>query len=187
LSWNTIGAKGYSDGKVIAPMCRDFPDLTKCKKCDSIFWLSGLKEIGTFDYGKKEQSEWPDADDAEFLGLDDYFRALDTGIAKTNANELFIRFRILWAYNDRYRKCTDMFIDKNDEKKWKENCEKIVALVDQSDIGNKLLVAEIKRNFGDFQGCLDIINSIDDSKYNFLKKKFIEECEKGNRWVICFR
>ncbi len=186
LSFNTFGARRYSDGKVIAPMFPAIPDLTKCKKCNTIFWFSRLKEIGTYEYGKKQKSEWPDADDAEFLGIDDYFRAIDTGIAENKNIELFIRRSIWWAYNDRHRDRKQMFVDENDEKRWKENCEKLISLLDQSELDERIMTAELKRNMGDFQGCLDIITSIDDDKLNWLKTKFINECEQINRWVICF-
>ena len=36
ISGNTYGAKLYSDGKRVAPMMPEFPDLTKCKKCNAI-------------------------------------------------------------------------------------------------------------------------------------------------------
>jgi hypothetical protein len=44
-SGNTLGAKLYSDGKQIAPMLPDFPNLTKCKKCDNIFYVNDLKKL----------------------------------------------------------------------------------------------------------------------------------------------
>lgn len=46
------------------------------------------------------------------------------------------------------------------------------------------MVAEVKRNLGDFKGCMDIINSIEDDSINWLKEKFVKECELSNRWVI---
>jgi len=186
LSGNTFGARRYSDGKVIAPMFPAIPDLTKCKKCNTIFWLSRLKEIGTYDCGKKQKSAWPDADDAGFLGIDDYFRAIDSGIAENKDMELFIRRSIWWTYNDRHRDGKKMFVDENDEKGWKENCEKLISLLDQSELDLRIMTAELKRNLGDFKGCLDIITSIDDENYYWLKTKFINECEQINRWVICF-
>ena len=48
MSGNTFGAKLYSDGKNDAPMLPDFPNLSKCAKCDTIFNLRELKEVGAF-------------------------------------------------------------------------------------------------------------------------------------------
>ena len=47
-SGNTFGAVLYSDGKTDAPMLPRFPDLTKCRQCQTIFWLSKTKEIGEY-------------------------------------------------------------------------------------------------------------------------------------------
>ncbi len=85
LSGNTIGAKIYSDGKRIAPMLPDFPDLTKCKKCETIFWLNILRKIGRYEWGDKMNSKWAKADDADFLDIEDYFRALDDNVAENAA------------------------------------------------------------------------------------------------------
>ena len=45
-SGNTFGQKLFSDGKTIAPMLPRFPDLTKCPKCKTIFWMHKVKEVG---------------------------------------------------------------------------------------------------------------------------------------------
>ena len=57
-SGNTFGAKIYSDGKRIAPMLPEFPDLTKCRKCNSIFWLSKLVELGSYKWNDEIDANW---------------------------------------------------------------------------------------------------------------------------------
>ena len=104
MSGNTFGAKIFSDGKRVAPMLPEFPDLTKCRKCNTIFWLSKLEEVGTYQWGYKKSPNWEKADKAKFLNIKDYFKALNDGIAENREEELYIRNRIWWAYNDRTRK-----------------------------------------------------------------------------------
>ncbi len=183
-SGNSIGEKIYSDGKRIAPMLPEFPDLTKCKKCDKIFWLSKIKNIGTYDWGNPINPKWQNADAAEFLGIDDFFKALESGIAEKKEDEFFIRQGIWHAYNDRVRKGINQFIDENDEIKWEENCKKLISLLDQTDLNERIMIAELKRNLGDFEGCIDIIKKIKDKNVNWLKDKFILECERKNKLVI---
>ena len=78
-SGNTFGSTLYSDGKMIAPMLPEFPNLTKCTKCDTILWLSEMKEIGTCDaWDKKCKPEWKNAVRVDFLGVTDLFRFLET-------------------------------------------------------------------------------------------------------------
>ncbi|MGI6521422.1 MAG: hypothetical protein ACOX2D_09890 [Fermentimonas sp.] len=184
MSGNTFGAEIFSDGKRIAPMLPEFPELTKCKKCNTIFWLSKLKEIGTYQWGDKVNSHWKNADNAEFLNIEDYFRALNEGLADNMQEELFVRQRIWWAYNDRVRNGNNPFSDVNDEIMWRENCIKLISLLDASDLSQRIMIAELKRNLGDFDSCLEIIKKIDNVELNWLKKTFISECEKRNKWVV---
>lgn len=184
MSGNSFGAKIFSDGKRIAPMLPEFPDLTKCKKCDTIFWLSKLKEIGTYQWGDKTNSNWEKADNADFLDIEDYFKALNDNLAENMQEELFIRNRIWWKYNDRKRNGRNQFIDENDENKWRKNCNKLISLLDQSDLKQKIMAAEIHRNLGDFENCINIIQSVDNEDLNWLKEKFINECKQKNKWVI---
>ena len=183
-SGNTIGAQVFSDGKRIAPMLPEYPDLTKCKSCNTIFWLSKLKEIGTQEWGDNENSKWQEANTAEFLELDDYFEALNNHLAETNDDELFIRERIWWSYNDRLRRGENIFMDEKDEMRWKENVKNLLKLLDESKTNRRIMIAEINRNLGDFKKCIMLIESIDNEELNWLKEKFVNECKRKNRWVV---
>lgn len=187
MSGNTFNAKLFSDGKMVAPMLPDFPDLTKCKRCNTLLWLSKLKEIETYDWIDEESSIWKKADEAEFLSIKDYYKALNEGLAENQQEELFIRRCIWWAYNDRIRKRKKQFDDENDKLKWEDNCKKLILLLDQSDSEQKIMIADIKRNLGDFEGCFAIIESITDVEYTWLKEKFFKECEKRNRRVFLLK
>ena len=184
MSGNTFGAKIFSDGKRIAPMLPEFPDLTKCKKCDTIFWLSKLKEIGTYQWGDKNSSNWEKADNADFLDIEDYFKALNENITENKQEERFIRQSIWWSYNDRKRNGRNQFTDENDEIRWRENCIELISLLDQTDLNQKIMTAEIHRNLGDFENCNILIQNVDNNDLNWLKEKFINECNRKNKWVI---
>ena len=147
LSGNTNGAKIFSDGKRIAPMLPEFPNLTKCKKCKSFLWLDKLEEIGTFDSDDSKNIEWASADNAEFLTLAEYYNAIEAGIAEDDDDLFFIRQQIWWAYNDRIRKGEEIFQSLDDEEEWRENCQKLIAILDQSDFNQKIIKAELFRNF----------------------------------------
>jgi len=86
----------------------------------------------------------------EFLGIEDLFNSLKSGIAENKIEEKTIRLEIWWAYNDRKR--------NNDELRWKENCLALLKLLDYSDINQRIMVAEINRNLGDFEKCISIIS-----------------------------
>ncbi len=122
MSCNTIGAKFYSDGKKVAPGLPDFPKITKYKKCNCIFWLDKAEQIETHQPGAIDDSKWYDvggadkaefssiddheqydANEAEFLTIDDYFEALELKLAESKNEEMYIRKKIWWAFNDRIR------------------------------------------------------------------------------------
>lgn len=101
LSGNTFNAELYSDGKVISKMLPEFPRLTDCRQCNKILWLYKLEVY--------QKLEWPQTPKEKYnlafpLQINDLFRALDEGVAETKDEELYIRLRIWWGYNNRIRK-----------------------------------------------------------------------------------
>lgn len=184
MSGNTYGSKTFSDGRTIAPMLPEFPELTKCKECHTFLWVSELKEIAKYQWGDLENTKWKNAETVRFLEIEEYFKAIEIGFAKNNVDELFIRFRIWWAYNDRVREGENIFNDEADEIRWEENIRKMINIFDKSDINHIIMIAEINRNLGDFKKCIEVIESIDDEELNWIKEKFINECKLKNRWVV---
>jgi hypothetical protein len=188
LSGNTFGAKRYSDGRIIAPMLSENPDLTKCKQCHTFFWLSKLIEIGSIDYSaRKERTnisyEWRYAKNAEFLNISDYFKALAQGLAENKGEEIYIRKKIWWAYNDRIRNSENIFKSKNDEKRWADNVNKLLALLDKTNVNEQIMRAEIHRNLGNFEQCIEILQSID-KDLGWVTEILKNECHQSNRWVV---
>lgn len=184
ISGNNFGARLFSDGKSIAPMMPRFPDLTKCRKCNSIFWLSKLEEVGSYDRGERDNSKWQDAESAKFLDIGDCFRALESGMAEDKEEEISIRQQIWWGYNDRIRNGKKIFEDAEDELRWKENIHQLLQLLDPSDTDEKIMSAELHRNLGDFENCQKLIQSLENNELDWLKEIFIRECSLGNRWVV---
>jgi hypothetical protein len=185
MSGNTCGATLFSDGKQIAPMLPEFPNLTKCKKCDTILWLSEMKEIGTYDSWDEEcNPKWENADRAEFLNIADLFRSLELDTVKNDKEkEKVVRHRIWWTYNNRIRAGKELFIQDNDEVLWRQNCQRLIELFDTTDINEKIMTAELYRNLGEFDVCLKLINSLD-SNLDWIVEKLKMECNNRNKRLI---
>ncbi len=184
-SGNTFGATIYSDGKYIAPMMPEFADLSKCRSCKHIFWVSKAKVIAEHYPHEVEtlSPEWQNAHMLEFLTINEYFRALDQGLATTPEEELYIRKQILWAFNDRVRKGKALFRAKKDPDRWEENLDKLLDLLTPDDVDEKIMIAEIYRNKEDFKKCLELIGSIKQSEYSWIKAPFRRACRNKNREV----
>ena len=165
-------------------MLPEFSNLIECKKCRNIFWLHKAKEIGEYSWGDDSNILWRNADNAEFLSIQKYFKALNINAAENSNEEKYIRIRIWWGYNDRIRKGERMFKFVNDEKKWKVNIDQLLKLLDSKNVYDRITIAEIHRNLGEFEKCLEIINSIADPELEWIKMSFNKECRKRNTAVF---
>ena len=189
-SGNTFGSKLYSDGKLEAEMLPEFPFLIKCYRCDTFLWIDKLETVNVYDWDDDFGDDWEKADRAEFLSLNEYFKTLETGIAKTEEEEFYVRKHIWWKFNDRIRSGGNLCYDVNEELMWRENCISIQKLLDVSNSDQKIIHAELHRNLGNFEKCLIVLNSIDDNidkDLHWIKGKLIEECRKKNSLVIQLR
>jgi hypothetical protein len=221
-SYSTFGASVYSDAYVDS-FYEMPPDLTKCKKCNTIFWLSefDLKDIFETNItmssdSTDDEDSWlnnwfndiryyfvnietgiavsdsnyytPDEllkiDSAQFLSIKDYFRAIDEGLADDDKIEIYIRILIWREYNNRVRQNKKQFIGVKDKKMWRNNCTELIKRLNYKKLNERMMIAELKRNLGDFAGCIETINSIRDPKFQWAKEQIIKECEKENTLVF---
>lgn len=174
VSGNTFGLKQFSDGKKIAPMLPEFPAISKCSKCKTIFWLN--KEI--------ENTKFNNSEKAEFLGLLDYLSLLENKIYRSKDDEIFIRKRILWQFNDRIRNDKSLFNTEAKESIWQENNNRLIEILDPNNINDEILTIEIYRYFGDFQKCKEIMLTINNPDLIWLLEAFEKEINTKNRSVF---
>jgi hypothetical protein len=182
-SGNTFDAIYYSDGKIDAPNNPEFPIFSICKKCDNLLWLYNMEEIDTcFDYLQNE--DYKHAQLADFLTISEYEIALKIKAFSNTAEEIWIRKRILWAFNDRIRANEPIFKNNTEIILWEDNCEKYIELLDISDNKAKITVAELFRNLGKFEKSLNILKTIKDPEFQWQINQIFEEIEKENQFVF---
>ena len=183
-SGNTFGATFYSDGKMIAPMLPDFPEITKCPGCETIFWLEKTELIEEMDPWESENPEWDRAEPARFLTIKDYCTALEKGLYDSVEEELYLRKKMWWAYNDRIRRYKSLFASQKDEPGWKNNILRLIELLNPENQDEKIMTAELYRNLGEFQKCMEILYSISDPEMDWLIEAFKIKCEGKNTKVF---
>lgn len=179
-SGNTFGARFYSDGMVDAPMWPRISDIGKCTKCDTIFWPHKEKTVARYRWDDVNR---PEADTARMLGMKDHYRALETGLASTNDEEFYIRQQLWWWQNDMLRD------DPDDPEsimntRYEENCRAMIGLLNYDNLNERITIAELHRNLGNFDECRRIISRIRKPEWTKVKKALLEECKKGNRVVF---
>ncbi len=194
-SGNTFGAKVYSDKKQIAPMLPEAPAIAICSDCKTIYWLNETNEIGEYD-DVADNKIWNYAEKARFLTLKEYFMALEQKVYTNPYDEFLIRNWILWCFNDRIREpgkwsrffgVPKVYTSEKEKTLWTENNEKLISLLDLNDVNEKIMIAELSRNLGRFERCVELWNSIDDADVRWLKVLVLKECEKKNSNVFQIR
>ncbi|MEN8193803.1 MAG: hypothetical protein ABFS12_13355 [Bacteroidota bacterium] len=189
-SGNTFGAVYYSDGKQVAPMLPEIIQITKCRNCGNIFWITDENIIDTIQ-SWEINSKYTDIQKADFLNVDDYIVALHLNLFDSEEQEFFLRLRLWWEFNNsnRYNKSqsnSDKIIwrNKREKKYWKENILRLIELFDKNSDDKKLIVAELYRNLGEFEKSIELLNEVVNTDYDWVVNTMEEECKKKNTRVI---
>jgi hypothetical protein len=184
LSGNTFGATLFSDVKRIAPMLPEFTNITKCKKCDTIFWLNDKNKTGEENWSDMNKVKF---DKAYFLSIDDYIKAIDSKIYENIDDEKYLRIRLWWSFNDRIRNNDEIFSHTDDKNIYEINCKALLGILNIDRIDENIMMAEVLRNLGEFEKCNDVIEKLKNEKYFWVKEMFKEECDKKNKWVVVLK
>ena len=194
MSGNTFGAHLYSDGRLVAPMMPEFPKITRCSKCKTIFWISKAKKIGQRGFGiadrfegTLEDQKYQNAQTARFLSFQQYILALECTIYSSSEEEFYIRKKLWWCFNDKVRDGKSLFIYKLNSQRWSENIIRLIELLDKNDDcidKEKIMLAELNRNLGNFEKCMYLLNSIEDPERKSIKSAFEKRCNDKNTKVF---
>ena len=155
LSGNSFGSKLWSDGYMVASMMPDPVVVTSCPHCSSIFWVADAQEEGdvpepeyfdevvevkrAFWFGKKKvrksgrrDSELASLPKIKHSDVDGIRIALDQLNPEDEPRkEEYVRTRLWWAINDRFRETPDAVPDPAVEEENRQNLERLVASVAQ--------------------------------------------------------
>lgn len=160
LSGNTLGARWWTDGRMIAPMLPSLPAITRCHGCGRYFWISEAKGIGYIHYGLEEPPpEWKAARRARELSEQEYLEAIQSGLARTRKQELYLRIWAWWASNDPLR-FTGLDETQTPPRRSPEalmNLERLLELLDETHPAERLQKAEVLRELERFDEALRLL------------------------------
>ncbi len=181
-----FGTKLYSDGRRTSPFALEFPDITRCTACKTIFTLDSTNDIGKCGLLENLDEKWGLIKQVRFLTVNGYLEAIRKKIYGFGEDELSYRISIWWRYNDRLRDGKAMFKDDKDHAIWENNLSSMVGLLNSSK-HHKLILAEIYRNTGRFKKSMAIASKVklkvNDIENALLKLAIIEQCMQGNSLV----
>ena len=107
MSGNTFGARVWTDGKQDAPMLPHPPAVVKCRQCAECYWLAEAKVVGTVEPwgGKRPKVDpaWTAAPEVQEPSEEEYYQALEKGLAGDPRQERSLRVLAWWRRNDAFR------------------------------------------------------------------------------------
>ena len=183
LSGNTFNAKYYSDGKMEAPMLPEIPSIIRCEQCALIFKLDNDLQLSSLPRGTEKTFF------ADCLGVKGWTEALEMKLYESDLQELNYRYRLLWAYNDPFRKETDMPCTLASDSAYVKNILRMLELMDKEDTEDMVFAAEMNRLIGRFGISQMILDQLKDKTSAQELSVYITGCEerngKGDSRVYC--
>ena len=163
-SGNTLDARVWTDGKMIASMFPRPPTVVKCHHCGESYWRAEAEDIGTVDRCRAANEQmnpaWADAPKVEEPTEAEYYQALAKGLAKNGKQERVLRI-LAW------RRRNDAFRDKplkeaqgisDDPEEWRKNLEALACLLSEEDVNDCLMKSEVLRELGKFESAKQVLN-----------------------------
>jgi len=187
-SYTVRRGESYSDGRQTGRP-HFSPDLAMCPGCKAVFFRHNI-------WAQKEM------DMAEASNIDrvldpkrtDFVKALEKGLAQNWQEEMQIREYLWRDLNDSLRH-GNVYLTEDELEIWEKNSAALIPLVEktisQTDekAGNGkrynllLISAELRRNLGSFDKCMEIINSLNQD-WDWLKEQFEWECKLKNIYTF---
>ncbi len=196
MSGNTFGATFYSDGKYYAPMMRDVPRFTSCRKCKHIIDIAQLKPVNpTHGFSWRKLLGLNKPIDAKNIPYCHDLRGTewDEALQLFPAYEQYFRICIWQDAHDVCRQWPvssdfEVYLKKNIEREdYKKNCRALLKLLDTPDksIEDILGMAEIYRNLGEFEKAIETLELIRDKRlgnvHQDIMSGIIAACKQENK------
>jgi len=187
---STSGAIYFSDSKVVAPDHPSTPFFSRCPYCGQYVWIEELEKV---DPGAASREELAQASSFEMMPIENIIEFIDSGYAKTKAQEYKARVALYWNYNDRIRFSTvvapekefdnSLWKDESDKAKWQENLDKLYKLCEELTPEETPFFVEILREQGRFEEALAILDAGCAPEYETACEAERVLCEAKNRYV----
>jgi hypothetical protein len=189
MSGNTIGAQVWTDGRRVAPMLPRPPAVVKCRHCGECYWLADAEKVGTFDpwrgEGQQVNPSWATAEEVQEPTEEEYYRAMEKGLATDPKQEKRLRVLAWWRSNDTFRDDprAPAVDNPSGSELWRKNLEALANLLHEADENDRLMKAEVLRELGEFELAKQVLGRIDSSKMAAVVRQVLSLCDSGDTRV----
>ena len=189
VSGNTIGAVVWTDGRQCAVMMKTPPAVVKCHACATCYWLADAREIGTVarDFRAKGPvpEAWSKAPEVKEPSADDYFLAIEAGLAKEMEQEKRLRVLAWWRANDASRDWTP------DAERapaaspggFRRNLRRLVELLTDDTDDERVMKAEVRRELGQFKAAEAALGEVASRDLDWVVERIRTLCKARNTTV----
>lgn len=205
-SINFSCTRDWSDGAPTAWWAQE--PLVRCRACAALFWINDFEPVGELPRKPMEvgalyrfmsrwrgdtkgrlrderawleiSDEWKAAQSANAVNFEDVAYVLSKSGGLSRSKLLWLRRRIWWSLNDRYRVRSDGSPIPNlptmDEVEERVNMQGILELLEQEEMGGRDLVqkGELLRLLGRFDDAVAVLKAVPPDGYNEVRASKIE-------------
>ena len=165
--------------------------VAQCGKCSAVYLKQNAEEIGRFDLfgsndpfgGISEDSaprEWKKAPRVRNPSEEDFYLALDDGLAENEAEEKSIRIWAWWQSNDQFR-TKPSFFNLRQEKLSPfgrdANMRRLLQLLDDKNPNDRIMTSEILRQLGRFDEAIEQLSKLDRDVFGAVISQLEEWCD----------
>jgi hypothetical protein len=165
-SGNTFGARVWTDGKQIAPMLPQPPAVVRCRHCAGYYWLGDARRVGTLERWGQEggptDPTWANAEDVEEPTEEQYYAAIEGGLAADRERERSLRILAWWRHNDAFRgdSHTAAGAVPATSELFRLNLTALAGLLDEGDENDLIMKAQVLRALGRFKAATGILERV---------------------------
>jgi hypothetical protein len=188
VSGNTFGARVWSDGKQVAPMLPRPPAIVKCRHCAECYWLADANKVGSVQpwgaEGRKVNPAWTAAQEVEEPSEEEYYQALQKGLAVDAQQEKNARVFAWWRRNDAFRGLGPPASGESTPAlATTRNLEALASLLQDGDENELVMRAEVLRELGDFESAKQVLRRVTFAEFTAVVRQLRMLCDSGDTCV----
>ena len=184
LSGNNFGARIWTDGKQVAPMLPAPPPVVQCRHCARFYWLADAKDVGTISTGGSVDSSWLVAKEVQEPTEEEFYKAIDNGLAADSGQEKELRILAWQRRNDPFRQSTKQTEDASTiTPMFNRNLQALARLLDNENEDDRLLKAELLRELGEFEPAKQVLSGVSSDRFATIVRQLRLLCDAGDAGV----